>query len=80
MAEKLIEEGIDVENVAWLYEICEQNNAQQLKGFCSYFMLNWFDSVCQTEAYKNLSQQTLDEIHKFRKPKEKEGDGRCSIQ
>ena len=51
-------------------EIADLNNAKQLKEFCMYFMLGQFDEVCGTETYKNLSPKSLEQIHKFRKPKE----------
>jgi len=84
LCEQFIERGIDSDNVAWLFEIAEQNDAQQLKKFCLYFILRHFDAVCATESYANLSQQTLDEIHQYRKPKAAiatpNNDSKCSVQ
>jgi len=84
LCEQFIERGIDSDNVAWLFEIAEQNDAQQLKKFCLYFILRHFDSVSATESYANLSQQTLDEIHQYRKPivegATPNNDSKCSVQ
>jgi hypothetical protein len=49
-------------------EIADQNDAQQLKKYCLYFFVNEFDAVSKTDAYKNLSPQTLAELNKFKKP------------
>jgi len=79
ICEEFIESGVDIENVAWLYEIADLYNAQQLKKYCYYFLMNEFDAVSKTEAFRNLSLQTLDELNKLRKP-QLESARRCLVQ
>eukprot|EP01125_Pyxidicula_operculata_P006912 TRINITY_DN2368_c0_g1_i2.p1 TRINITY_DN2368_c0_g1~~TRINITY_DN2368_c0_g1_i2.p1 ORF type:complete len:692 (-),score=98.22 TRINITY_DN2368_c0_g1_i2:410-2485(-) len=79
MCEKYLFDGIEIENVAWLYEVAEMNNAQFLASYCSYFMFKHFDKVTETEAYKNLNPITLETIDEsIGKPKEQRD--KCSIQ
>jgi len=79
LCEEFIEKGIEVDNVAWLFEIADRYNAKQLKAFCMYFILTEFDKVVATEAFKNLSPDTLQEISKHRKPKERKKEA-CDLQ
>eukprot|EP01124_Arcella_intermedia_P028318 TRINITY_DN5728_c0_g1_i1.p1 TRINITY_DN5728_c0_g1~~TRINITY_DN5728_c0_g1_i1.p1 ORF type:complete len:406 (+),score=118.67 TRINITY_DN5728_c0_g1_i1:1006-2223(+) len=70
LCEEFVERGIDVDNVAWLFEIADQNDCHQLKKFTFYFLLKEFDEVCKTETYANLTPQTLEQISLLRKPKD----------
>jgi hypothetical protein len=49
-------------------EIADQYNAQQLKKYCFYFLMNEFEAVSKTEAYKTLSPATLEQLHRLIKP------------
>jgi hypothetical protein len=62
LCEKEIELGVDVENVAWLFEIADKHRATQLKDFCFYFLIKHFEAVRKTEAFANLGQDALAQI------------------
>eukprot|EP01114_Cavostelium_apophysatum_P020259 TRINITY_DN6744_c0_g1_i2.p1 TRINITY_DN6744_c0_g1~~TRINITY_DN6744_c0_g1_i2.p1 ORF type:complete len:548 (+),score=92.02 TRINITY_DN6744_c0_g1_i2:553-2196(+) len=75
--EDYLQNAVEVENVAWLYEIAERYGASQLKNYCLYFLLNEWDAVTKTETFKNLSPDVIEEIQKYhRLPKSssKKGD------
>jgi len=80
--EDFIHESIDIENVAWLFEISERNRANQLKAFCEYFMLNKLSEVAQTEGYKNLSDDIKAMLSKGRTFEQTSGNtkDKCNVQ
>ncbi|KAH3763996.1 RCC1 domain [Pelomyxa schiedti] len=64
MCEDFIEKGIDVENVAWLFDIADKNGAHQLRAWCDYFLLTKFSEVSQTEGFNNLPEESKERILK----------------
>lgn len=70
--ESFISEGVDIENAAWLFELCDRYDAQQLKSFCFYFILSEFEAVSKTEAFQQLSPDVLEQISRISKTNEKD--------
>jgi alpha-tubulin suppressor-like RCC1 family protein len=80
--EDFIQQSIDIDNVAWLFEISERNSARQLRAFCEYFMLNKLPEVAQTEGYKNLSEDIKAMLARGHVVPHQPGrkDGKCNMQ
>ena len=68
ICEQFVGRGVDIENVAWLFEICDRIDARQLKDFCLYYLTKEFDTVSETDAYKQLPSDIHTQISKLRKP------------
>lgn len=83
LCEEFIQGGIDVENVAWLFELSERNRATQLKAFCEYFVLNKLHEVSQTEGYRNLSEDAKIQLSRgqvMSSAAPSESSGKCLLQ
>jgi len=88
ICEEFIAQGVDCENVSWLFEICDRIEATQLKAFCFYFLRKEFDTVSKTEAFKSLSPDVLQEVTKLKSSNDKgkkdkktgEAGNNCTIQ
>ena len=57
--ERIIRQGITVDNVAMLYATAIKYQARELEDFCFRFSLNHMTSVTQTEAFAKLDEGTV---------------------
>ena len=57
--ERIIRQGITVDNVAMLYATAIKYQAEELEEFCFRFSLNHMTAVAQTEAFAKLDELTL---------------------
>ncbi|KAL0104985.1 hypothetical protein PUN28_016549 [Cardiocondyla obscurior] len=56
---RMIKRGITVANVAYLYSIAIEYNAEELEEFCFKFALNHMTAVTQTENFAKLDENTV---------------------
>ncbi|XP_011635998.1 RCC1 and BTB domain-containing protein 1-like isoform X2 [Pogonomyrmex barbatus] len=56
---RMIKQGITVSNVAYLYSIAIEYNAEELEEFCFKFALNHMTAVTQTENFAKLDENTV---------------------
>ncbi|CAH1803231.1 unnamed protein product, partial [Owenia fusiformis] len=57
--EKIIKQGISVENAAMLYAAAVKYEAESLQEFCFKFSLNHMTAITQTEAFCKLDEITV---------------------
>lgn len=57
--ERIIKQGITVDNAAMLYAAAIKYEARELEEFCFRFALNHMTAVTQTEAFAKLEEPTL---------------------
>lgn len=57
--ERLIRNGITVENVSMLYSAAIKYEAKELESFCFRFALSHLTAVTQTEAFNKLDEATI---------------------
>uniref|UniRef100_T1IZ19 acetylcholinesterase n=1 Tax=Strigamia maritima TaxID=126957 RepID=T1IZ19_STRMM len=57
--ERIIKQGITVENAAMLYAAARKYEAEDLEEFCFRFSMNHMTAIAQTEAFRKLEEQTL---------------------
>ncbi|CAG0901286.1 unnamed protein product [Darwinula stevensoni] len=57
--ERIIKQGITVENAAMLYAAAIKYSAKELEDFCFRFALNHLSEVVQTEAFLHLDEPTV---------------------
>jgi len=57
--ERIIRQGITVDNVAMLYATAIKYQAKELEDFCFKFSLNHMTAVTQTTAFAKLDESTL---------------------
>jgi len=57
--ERIIRQGITVDNVAMLYATAIKYQARELEDFCFKFSLNHMTAVTQTEAFAKLDEGTV---------------------
>lgn len=57
--ERIIKNGILVENVAMLYAAAIKFDAKDLEDFCFHFAMNHLTAVVQTEAFNRLEGSTI---------------------
>jgi len=57
--ERIIRQGITVDNVAMLYATAIKYQARELEEFCFKFSLNHMTAVAQTEAFGKLDEGTV---------------------
>ena len=57
--ERIIKQGITVENAAMLYAAAIKYSAKELEDFCFRFSLNHLSEVVQTEAFLHLDEPTV---------------------
>lgn len=63
ICEKYLSEGINIENVALLYDISMWYNAKQLGSICEQFIIDNFAEVIESEAFKEgISDAMRDNI------------------
>jgi len=60
--ERIIRQGIKVDNVAMLYATAIKYQAKELEDFCFKFSLNHMTAVTQTEAFGKLDDVTMKEF------------------
>lgn len=59
LCERIIKNGILVENVAMLYAAAITFNAKDLEDFCFRFAMNHLTAVVQTEAFHRLDEAAI---------------------
>lgn len=58
----LLQECVDIENVAQLFQLADTYNATDLRAFCFYYMLQNLELVKKTEGFKHLGPELKTEV------------------
>jgi len=66
ICEDLIQNGVDNENAAWLFEISDHYQADQLKAYVMYYIIHNYDAVSKSKTFSEITDASRNQINSRR--------------